>query len=85
MDRLAERDTETFLVPLISVTPMTESPDMRHAVQSLAAGDYDWIALTSAAAVAALQQAADGLGMTLFMGGRTRVAAVGASRIAVVG
>jgi uroporphyrinogen-III synthase/uroporphyrinogen III methyltransferase/synthase len=78
-DLLRRRGAQPRPVPLIGVTPMTQSPEMRDAVQHLAGGDFDWVALTSAAAVTALRLAADGIGRTLSVGGDTRVAVVGAA------
>lgn len=76
---LRSRGATPWHVPLIDVRPMTRSAGMRAAVRALAAGDYQWVALTSAAAVRALRATAGEIGMTLSVGGGTRVAAVGAA------
>lgn len=74
---LRSRGAEPWHVPLIGVTALTQSAELRAAVTALAGGDYDWVAFTSAAAITALVDTAAAMGMTLSLGGRTRVAAVG--------
>ena len=64
-------------VPLIAIRPATDSPYLRAAVAELAAGVYDWVAFTSAAAVTAVLAAAEKLAAAPLIGGHTRVAAVG--------
>lgn len=78
-DVLRRRGALPRPVPLIGITPMTQSAEMRDAVRHLAGGGYDWVALTSAAAVTALRLVADEIGTTLSVGGGTRVAVVGAA------
>lgn len=79
VDLLRRRGAEPWHVPLIGVTPLTQSPQLREAVGALAAGGYDWVALTSAAAIAALRDTAGEMGVTLSVDRRTRVAVVGAA------
>lgn len=76
---LRSRGAEPWHVPLIGIVPMTHSPALRDAVTALAAGGYDWVAFTSAAAVTALTGTADEMGRTLAVDAATRVAAVGAA------
>jgi uroporphyrinogen-III synthase len=59
---LRAADAEPMLVPLIEIHPETGSPDLHKAVTDLAAGAYDWVAFTSAAAVSALLSVADRVG-----------------------
>lgn len=68
---------EPLVVPLIATTPLTDSAAWRRAVAALVAGEYAWVAFTSAAAVEAAQAAARAAGIALGVPEPTRVAVVG--------
>ncbi len=71
-------------VPLIATMPVTLSAELRTALDALADGDFDWVAVTSAAAVSALEAAARETGLPLRIASSTRIAAVGAATAAAL-
>jgi uroporphyrinogen-III synthase len=70
-------------VPLIATTPVTSAP-LRAALDALADGGFSWVALTSAAAVSALQAVARAADRPLRIAPSTRIAAVGAATAAAL-
>ncbi len=77
IDLLRRAGAEPLHVPLIDTRPLPDSPEVRSAAADLAAGTFDWVSFTSAAAVTAMLQAARRIGADRPIGGSTRVAAVG--------
>ncbi|MBN9608931.1 MAG: hypothetical protein BGO26_14995 [Actinobacteria bacterium 69-20] len=70
-------------VPLIATTPVTSAP-LRAALDALADGGFSWVALTSAAAVSALQAAARAADRPFRIAPSTRIAAVGTATAAAL-
>lgn len=71
IDRLTDAGATAVLVPLIAFEPPEDEAQLTAALQRLAAGEYDWLAITSATAVGALDR------HRAVVPERTRIAAVG--------
>ena len=74
---LRERGAEALEVPTIAVRPLADPAELDAAVRELAAGSYEWVALTSQNGVAALRGRVEALGLDARALARCRVAAVG--------
>jgi len=70
-DRLSEAGASAIIAPLIAFEPAEDEPALAGAVERLAAGEYDWLVLTSATTVDVLGR----IGARVPAG--TRVAVVG--------
>jgi uroporphyrinogen III methyltransferase / synthase len=74
---LRARGAEPLEVPTIEIRPVASTAVLDRAVEDLAAGRYEWVALTSVNGVAALRARADHVGRSPRPVLRARVAAVG--------
>jgi len=74
---LRSRGAEPLEVPTIEIRPVAATDELDRAVEDLAAGQFDWVVLTSVNGVAAVRARAEA-------SGRGR-AALGAARVAAVG
>jgi len=71
IDRLTDAGATAVLVPLIAFEPPEDEAALTAAFERLAAGEYDWLAITSATTVGALARHG------AIVPERTRIAAVG--------
>jgi uroporphyrinogen III methyltransferase/synthase len=74
---LRARGAEPLEVPTIEIRPVAATGELDRAVAELAAGRFDWVALTSVNGVAALRARAEALGHGPEVLAAARVAAVG--------
>jgi uroporphyrinogen-III synthase len=74
---LRSRGAEPLEVPTIEIRPVATTGELDRAVEDLAAGQFDWVVLTSVNGVAALRARAEASGRGPAALGAARVAAVG--------
>jgi uroporphyrinogen III methyltransferase / synthase len=74
---LRSRGAEPLEVPTIEIRPAASTAELDRAVEGLAAGQFDWVVLTSVNGVAAVRGRAEALGEGPAVLGKGRVAAVG--------
>ena len=74
---LRSRGAEPLEVPTIEIRPVAATDELDRAVEDLAAGQFDWVVLTSVNGVAAVRARAEASGRALAALGAARVAAVG--------
>ena len=74
---LRSRCAEPLEVPTIEIRPVATTGELDRAVEDLAAGQFDWVVLTSVNGVAALRARAEASGRGPAALGAARVAAVG--------
>jgi len=74
---LRSRGAEPLEVPTIEIRPVAATDELDRAVEDLAAGQFDWVVLTSVNGVAAVRARAEASGRGPAALGAARVAAVG--------
>jgi len=74
---LRSRGAEPLEVPTIEIRPVAATDELDRAVEDLAAGQFDWVVLTSVNGVAAVRARAEASGRGQAALGAARVAAVG--------
>ncbi|MFL5795007.1 MAG: uroporphyrinogen-III synthase [Actinomycetota bacterium] len=74
---LRSRGAEPLEVPTIEIRPVATTGELDRAVEDLAAGQFDWVVLTSINGVAALRARVEASGRGPAALGAARVAAVG--------
>jgi uroporphyrinogen III methyltransferase/synthase len=74
---LRDRGAEPLEVPTIEIRPVASTARLDQAVRDLAAGRYDWVALTSVNGVAAVRARVEALGLGPEALTTAKVAAVG--------
>lgn len=74
---LRSRGAEPLEVPTIEIRPVAATDELDRAVEDLAAGQFDWVVLTSVNGVAAVRARAEASGRGPSALGAARVAAVG--------
>lgn len=76
IDELAARGAGTVLCPLIDFELPADTAPIDAGLRRLAAGEYDWVVITSITTLRALKQRATALGVELELPEGTRLAAV---------